>query len=396
MDFKFSGWNYQRLGSYDVEKLVKDSVDLGLNLPVTLRYEIGDDKAEMIKLLDKCEKNGLRVLLDDGRANYPKLFRQSPEEFKANVMQAVKDFGSHPAVYGFHIGDEPYGVNGINNNPWEKAATAIKICNECAPNLNNFINLLPFWHDDGDENNDLFYEATGARTPEEYTEVVKNFVAETGIKYIGYDCYSVLSYFEKERYKNVFFTNYRIFENALKGTQTKLYVSLLSAGHMSLKVPSQDDFRYQISTAVASGASGILWFSLYQRYWDYSFRGYPINMWGERTQTFQALSEECRTFLQVFAPQFKDYEYVWSKHVGKSYGGFETFTEDDFFASVKTVIGDSPLIVTRFENSKGEALYTVTNNDFEKPVFVRVEIKRENGIRPWSIWLAPGQLITLK
>ena len=100
--------------------------------------------------------------------------------------------------------------------------------------------------------------------------------------------------------------------------------------------------------------------------------------------------------MQVFAPQFKDYEYVWSKHVGKSYGGFETFTEDDFFASVKTVIGDSPLIVTRFENSKGEALYTVTNNDFEKPVFVRVEIKRENGIRPWSIWLAPGQLITLK
>ena len=66
MDFKFSGWNYQRLGSYNVEKLVKDSVDLGLNLPVTLRYEIGDDKAEMIKLLDKCEKNGLRVLLDDG------------------------------------------------------------------------------------------------------------------------------------------------------------------------------------------------------------------------------------------------------------------------------------------------------------------------------------------
>lgn len=398
MDFLMSGWNYLPLGSYDFDKAIDEWKLLGLNCPVSFRYDPKvHDKRDMLRLLDKCEQKGIKLLVEDERCRYSRLFHKTEEEFRDDVKQAVDDFGFHPAIFGFHIGDEPYGLSEESKKPWEKAVTAIKTCNEFAPHLNHFINLLPYWYNENEENNDSFFEATGARTPEEYSAVVKKFVSDSGLKYIGYDCYTVLCYFEKERYKDNFFINYKLFSDALKGTGVKLVVSLLSTGHMSLKVPNQDEFRYQISSAVACGATGIMWFFLYQGNWDASFRCHPINMWGEKTPTFYALSEEGRTMMQVFAPEFKDFEYVGTTCVNKTYGDYEEWKPNgDFLTVLKTDINPNPLMVGLYENKQGERMYVVMNNDYETPTFLHSEFEFDGKKRVWDVWLSPGQFITLR
>ncbi len=383
---KMSSWTYAPVGSISAGQAAKDLKDLGLTCPMSLHYDSRkQDKKEFLAFLDSCYEKGMSVLIDDARADYLNLKAKGEDAYRQEVQAMVADFGSHPAAYGFHVGDEPVFKD------FDYAIRAIQICNEYAPNLTQFMNLLPYWANDEEG----FFESTGARTPDEYSKIVSDFIRRSGIKLISYDCYAQCCHFDKEFYRGVYFENLRLFKKAADENGVELFTSLLSVGHMSTRVPTEDDIRWQISTAVASGVTGILWFYIYERFLDLSFRTAPVNMYGERTRVFEYLSYQNRIFMQHYAKEFEEDEFVWTKHFGKTYGGFEEFTSNEDILSLKVTVNDSPMQITKLKRATGKIVYIFVNLNQEEPIYFEMRCgERYNYFKP-HYWLGPGEMMKL-
>lgn len=391
-EYKMSFWNYVPIGKLNALQAVNDWEKLGMNYPTSFRYDPSQhSKKEFLKFLDMCQEKGMKVIVDDVRTDFRTYLKKgyvySKEEYRSGIQNAINDFGAHPAVFGFSIGDEPW-------NCWDIAIDGMKTLNEFAPHLTHYVNLLPYWKNEGDENNDGLFTATGCRTVDEYKEAVIRYIKESGAKMICYDCYAQCSYFQKEKYIDRYFTNLKLFSEAAQECGVELWTCLLSVAHMSLREPTEDDIRYQISTAVASGALGLVWFFMYERGWDYSFRNAPFDLFYEKTRTYEYLSRQTRTFMQVFAPKLKGYKFVWAKHYKTCYGGFEEFKFDDEITNIEYVENEEPLIITKFENENGEPLFAVTNNSNCNPTYVKITFGAGKFAgKTKGVWYAPGQML---
>ena len=139
--YKIGFWNYTACGVRD-EKDVALWKELGFNLAMSFVYDPNTcEKESMLRTLDACEKEGLRVILYDKRTDYHTLLAQGEEAFLSGVKEAVRDFGSHGAVFGFFTGDEPAAESEKELNA---AAYALKAVKAAAPHLTPYCNLFPY------------------------------------------------------------------------------------------------------------------------------------------------------------------------------------------------------------------------------------------------------------
>ena len=107
-EFKLGFWNYLQIGIISPD-IVDKWVDMGCNLFMSFRFQEGISKKEdMIALLDKAHSVGKKVIINDSRNEYLRLKTMTREEFRKGVEESIRDFGSHPATYGFYGGDEPF------------------------------------------------------------------------------------------------------------------------------------------------------------------------------------------------------------------------------------------------------------------------------------------------
>ena len=62
-----------------------------------------------------------------------------------------------------------------------------------------------------------------------------------------------------------------------------------------MRVPTQDDIRWQLNTAAAHGYTGFMWFYLYENEFDpwWGYRGSPINVWLGGKKTALRFVENC-------------------------------------------------------------------------------------------------------
>lgn len=378
MKYSTGLWNYYNIGDYDSDVMAKDFTDLGFNLVMSCEYDCEKhDKAEFIRHLDLLHERGMKVVVCDSRSVWTRLTKFGEEKFKSGMKAAVEDFGSHPAVYGFHVGDEPSG------SQMEDMIRAYKLVKAAAPNLHPFVNFLPIWREDN------FKDTLGVE-PDRYGELLDDVVERAGIEIMCYDYYGQCAYFDRDDYTELYFENLRVFGEVARKHNIPLFTTLLSVGHWSMRCPNEDDIRWQISTAVASGAVGILWFFVYERnHPDGSFRVPPIDLFNERTETFGWLSRQNRTFMKFFAPQLEDYEYVDTFAVGRDYGGFKRWQEGDCgIKKFEWIVNENaPLVLARFRNGDKER-YVLVNCEREYPV--KINVVREKG--NVGKWMAAGQL----
>ena len=135
-------WNYAAMGTTGPNP-VKDWVDCGMNLCLSPRF-LPDINAvqEMLELLGDCQKNGVQMIIDDPRAGWAGASTE-PEAYRARFQSLLDDYGMHPAVYGYYVGDEPRA------DQMDDAIAAVQIQREMAPEKVSFINFNPYW--DGNE-----------------------------------------------------------------------------------------------------------------------------------------------------------------------------------------------------------------------------------------------------
>ncbi len=341
--FPIGFWNYTtgQLRAKDV----KDWVDLGMTMANSPEITENTDKKVIHEILDACAENDIKVIMCDHRGLWNDA-SEDPEGYKARFRAAYEEFGKHPAVFGFHIGDEPF-----NDKAFADSSAAYRLQLEIAPELTPFLNYMPYWK--GQEKDNL-------KAPS-YVDWVKRTVDEADLKIFSYDRYSQLNPGEEGVHE--YFTNLRLVREAADLTGVTPWTTLLSVGHFKYRCPSENDLRWQLSTAVVSGMEGIMWFFIYERECRVNYRLPPIDAFGERTETFNWLARTNKYFLHQYGDFFMRAKRIKTVHVGKAYGGYELFEAgktDDVVLDVTT--SDNVPAILSFYELDGKKWVAVVNN----------------------------------
>lgn len=389
--YYISFWNYVPTGDIDNKSAITDWKKMGINLPMSWEYIDGvSDKGTFLEMLDLCAENGMKVIVCDSRTQWKKYTEDGEKSYVDGVKKAIADFASHPAVFGFHIGDEP------NKEQMPDMVKAYRIVKEAAPQLSPFVNFLPYWEDCADV--DLY---------KNHLEYMDNVIKQTGLEMICYDYYGQMATNEKDRLLDLYFKNLNLFYEVAHKNGIPLWTTLLSTAHYNSKTITEDDIMWQIATAVAHGCKGIFWFYVYFKdLVNGSYRNYPIANYGEEKEygdVYYYLSRQNRIFLKHFATRLEGYELDAVRHFNISYGYTKLFSPGEFeIENVRIIVNkEAPLIISRFLNKEGKVKYVIVNNDREKSVKVeflyneKYTLDQVSRMQASDNWIASGQMVVI-
>lgn len=365
-EFPIGFWNTAPATKFGVEG-VKDWYDFGTTFTMTGFYDLEPDKNKMLAILDECEKYNIKILFVDHRITFDKIHNA---DYKKILIELINDFGNHPAVYGFYLGDEP------SEKYIDDAVETIRLFKEMCPDKIPYINLLP-WVPWSVKDDPLLL----AENRSNYKEKVIDFIRRSGIEIWGYDCYlQMQGRITEDKWIDAYFKNLMIHGEAAKETNTSLYYTTLATGHGGYRCPNQNEFRWEISTAVAHGARGIFYWFFYAEPYNFNYRLHPINQLNERTDTFRWLSSENRIFQMVYGSLFTELTLDKVYHIHKSYGGTPLLEEgsDEYIKEVRSYDENNkftPAILSRFTrtNDLEKYYYALVNNSTEKCVYIYVK-----------------------
>jgi hypothetical protein len=188
------------------------------------------------RALDLAEKNGLKVLLQDGRIT-ARNFQQ--EGFEKNLDAVVADYAEHPALWGYFVTDEP------NASQFENLGAINRYLLKKDPKHIPFINLFPTY---------ASREQLGNPT---YEEHVASFIQTVHPRLLSYDHYALVG----DSLRPDYFENMEIIRRQALKHKIPFNFILLSVPHFSYRNPTEADLRWQVNTALAYGARGIMYFT---------------------------------------------------------------------------------------------------------------------------------------
>lgn len=374
-NIKLGFWNYAPFGIISNKDAVKDWVSVGSNLPMSFIYDYKKNKKdEMLALLDECQKFHLKLIISDTRTLYSNLTSMTKDEFRSLVKAAFDDFGHHEAAFGFYVGDEP------SPDDAHLFIDAMKIVLEEMPGLTPFGNLLP-----------LFMEIDNPRKPE-YIELLHKILKDTKAPIIGYDQYTQChdKYAHPEEGIKSYFYDLDMFRKITKEYDVPVYISLLCIGHWNHRVPTEDDIRWQMYTALAHGMRGIIWFYFHQPHHDYSYRGGPYTNFGMRkTPMFDIIARQQYIFKEGYEEQFNKMELINVYHLNDNYV-FEDQKQKDEDIDELILDREFPVIISHYQEFDSKKKWiSFVNGSQEYTNLFRVTFK---GGYKKVFWLAPGEM----
>lgn len=372
-NFTVGFWNYADCGAVDAKESVSDWNELGMNTAMSFEYKSDADKDYILQILEESERKGIKVILCDYRTSWKNYRSKGKGGFIKDVEAAAADFGRHAAFLAFHVGDEP------GADTWEEMLAAAKIVNGIST---AFINFFPFFGED--------FERRVGTDHEGYCRKLLSAVGESGLKMLSYDCYDQCFEANRELGIDSYFRNLNRFYRLAKECGVPLWTCLLSVGHWCYRVPDENDMRWQLSTAAAHGAKGVLWFYLYQRFLESSYRNSPFDLYYKRTETFGRLARQNKIFLGHYAARLCRAELVKVFHFRTAYGGTPLFYEGCIEElSLSEKLG-APLIVSEFCEESGKFILIVNNSQSSS-----ARVTGVYGEKKFDEWLAPGQMVMI-
>lgn len=356
MKYPAGFWNYNSLGEGNFD-YIKDWEDLGFTVPMSPLYDPDqDDIRAMYRILDAAHEKGMKVIVNDKRSYWSVLTEKGEGAYREGFQEILRDFGDHPAVFGFHVGDEP------NKEQFDDACLAQSIQEEMSPKHYSFLNLLP-WH----------YGIEDRIGYVDFGKYLDDYCAKSKTKFICYDCYSQMN--PGETGFDMYFYNLKKYWQASLKNDAPFWTTLLGIGHFNYRIPSYDDVRWQISTAATHGAKGILWFYIYLNTPGFSnYRQASVNEHGRRTDVFYHIADNMKSFLNVFGDTLMrlNLDHVW--HYGRCYGGFPMYVPDEE-TKMLTSTNNCPLILSYFTSDKNEDFIMLVNNSTTTNTYAKLSLR---------------------
>lgn len=368
-------WNYDLARRRAQENCPEEWAKLGMNMPMSCSCETEEERDLVLKSLDEAQKLGQKVIVCDKHALWYELPEIGEEEYRKRVKHAAEKFASHPAFWAFHVGDEPADEH------WRYMLKAVEITSEYA---RPFINFLPFFEEDFVKQLKTDHDG--------YADLLVKTIKTTKLEQLSYDCYFQM--FENNREEGIeyYFYNLNRYRDCALKAGVDFWTTLLCVGHWVFSVVTENDIRWQISTAAAHGAKGIFWFYVYGRLLESNYRLSPFDQYYEKTPTYYALKRQMHLFNDHFADLLANSTLLEVFHIGKTYGGTKLYTPD----CVKGLFFERefkrPMIVSRFKNENGKEFLLFVNNSQTE-----VErIKGEYNGKHFFLAFAPGQMTVVE
>lgn len=224
------------------------------------------DAATNLLVLDAAHERGIKVMVSDGD-----IYRAiaDPEKRREYLAGVADKYGSHPALFGYHIVDEP------NAAAFPMLAEIREILAELDPAHEAYINLFPNYASPEQLGNPTYEDHLRA-----YTEAVKPSI-------ISYDHYHFLKGAKKEvimtsereqqiydstfggvsAYENVdragFFTNIEQVRNESLRTGIPFMVIILVVEHGPYRNLTDGELRWEVWQSLAYGSARLSYFT----YW---------------------------------------------------------------------------------------------------------------------------------
>jgi hypothetical protein len=410
--YPISFWNYTNIGEhgkYMTKAEVASWAEAGFTVPQSPGFDVNskEQKRHIIKLLDWAEKYGMKLIVSDPRGDAKMGIDGNPDkDYADGIRAAVKDFGSHPALFGFQVGDEP---DSAHKNVFFEC---YRIQKEVAPFLHPFSNLLPYFP--GIE------KRAGTNNWPDYLD---EYARKSNADMVGYDCYAQMN--PGDEGWNDYYRNLKLYREASLRNGIPFWNTILSVGHFRYRVPDLDEVRWQFNTSLASGANGIVWFFYYMREPHGNYRLSPVDEFWKKTQLYYDLQHVQNSFHRRYHDLFNNLVSTRLCFTGKNYGDGEWFTADDLISSITVTRdknsnkkSDKPLLIGEFVNMHGQRYVMFVNNsmtesnrfyirfpkdvktfswdwdgkEYEGAAYCSEAIITEaDGEKLHELWLAPGQ-----
>ncbi len=323
------------------EKEIADMADCGMTLTMS-PWTSHEKKEATLRALDLCDKYGIQLILVDGRTHWSGI-KNGADAYRAAMKQAYDDYGKHPATFGFFLGDEPH------EDQMADCTEAYKIALEEGPGLVPYLNQNPG-----------------------YAEKCKKFVKESGCKLLSYDRYNQMN--PEPTGAVDFIRDFAEYKKLAEEVDVPLLSIMLSVGHFRYRVPSIDDYRWQMGVALACGANAIFWFTYHTPACNNNYRGAPISEFGIKNPTYYALQDLQKRFNAYYADLFNHVDFRGVYSVGRNYPLVNPYRPgeiascgDTHLINVRSDLG-TPALVTFFEGRDqyaGKHYVMVTNNTWD-------------------------------
>jgi hypothetical protein len=218
------------------------------------------------KALDACERHGLKAIVFDPEITPARWDQPFKADRAAKVLpDLIKKVNNHPAVYGYHLKDEP------DPGQFAELAKSVEIVRKLAPGKWPYINLTP---------------GMGAG----YDGYLNSFVDTCHPTILSYDNYPLG---QDGSFSHGYWANMAQVRNAGMRHKLPFWTIFLSVAHLTYAEPTPATLRLEAYGALAYGARGLCYYKFISRELPIldspdlgDWRGAPLDQFGERTETW--------------------------------------------------------------------------------------------------------------
>ena len=337
-------WNYNQFSNYQPHML-EDWINLGMTTPIAPEFGLfSNDEwyAKYFAFLDDAQNRGVKLILQ-----IPELYLWGyKKETYIERVKIAKEKLQHPAIAGFFVGEEPHGDA-------KEYFEGISILKEAFPDKVLYMNMGSIERT----------ERCALQGKETLTEWVDRFVKTTGSNLIGYGCYAGMLDDFTGIYEH--FHNIREFVEAGKKAGAEVWATMLSSVHDYYRIPTEDDFRWQLNSCVACGCKGVVWFRIYDKLIAGNYLYSPIDEFGEKTERYYALARVQKRFNATYGKIMATLHHVSTRGIGVSYGGYPYFTsyENEMNSNLIADVSGRLGMVSEFVGDDGYDYVVLLNTD---------------------------------
>lgn len=296
------------------------------------------------RILDLCRQVGLKAFIADGRMPY----RITGEpDARARLDAIVHDYGSHPALAGYHIVDEPGAP------AFPGLAEVVAYLREKDPAHPGYINLFP---------NYASPEQMGVPAYPQYVrrylETVKPFV-------LSYDHYHFLQSGDRPG----FFANLAVARAESLRQGIPFWNIVLATQHFDYRHLSEAELRWEAMQTLAYGGKGLLWFTYWTPDDSGTWKHAMLLSDGLRDPHYYHVRRVNRA-VRLLGRELFPARSTGVFHAGAIPPGGAGPPADAPF----TVTGSGDLTVGLFRGPGDKTLALVTNADYRRPVATEVRV----------------------
>lgn len=321
----------------------------GINVNYTYYSNIG----AVERALDIAQKTGVKLM-------------PGCPELKKEPENTVKRLMNHPALFGYHLRDEPSIKDFSDLGTWIKRIQAADSKHEC------YINLYP-----NDTIIETFFDKNTPKPEKKnaYAEYVDLFLKEVSVPYLSFDHYPITEKDGVHLLKVQWYENLEIITAASQKANIPFWAFALSTAHTNpgsapgypYPVPTPGDLKLQMYSNLAYGAQGLQYFTYWGMHKSWmNYQGSPITVDGKRTEIYDRIklvNEEIQNLSGVFCGS----RVISVRHTGKQIPQ-GTKPLEQLPDKIKTLeTGGNGAIVSILEKGNRQFL-VIVNRDCQNPM----------------------------